>query len=99
MKVLLVEDDQSMLEVLQRELEKIPGVTLGAAQSKASAVNLLQAERFDLVINDLKLPTIDGALDANVAHGLAVHAIVREHSEQSCMRSQGDATFGLLASS
>jgi DNA-binding NarL/FixJ family response regulator len=81
MKVLIVEDDPSTLEALQQELETIPAVTVKIARSSGAALQLLQTDFFDLVINDLKLPTTDGALDADVAHGLAVHAYVQEHSE------------------
>jgi CheY-like chemotaxis protein len=47
------------------------------ARSRSSAVAALEGASFDLVILDLKLPTSDGALDEDQAHGLEVHAEIR----------------------
>lgn len=78
MKVLIVEDDKSTVELLEQELQKIPNVKFVTAGSKASAFAALERQHFDLVINDLKVPTVDDALDADISHGLAVHERVRE---------------------
>jgi len=80
MRVLIVEDDKNTVAVLVQELLKIPHVTTEVAESKEAALNALQATEFDFVINDLRIPTMNGALDADKVHGLAVHSYVREHS-------------------
>lgn len=81
MRILIIEDDQSTIQLLVQELSKIPHVTTIVAQSKASALVALQANDVDFVINDLKIPSTDNALDADKVHGLAVHSYVREHSK------------------
>jgi hypothetical protein len=50
-------------------------------RSKAAAFALLESELFDVVVNDLKIPTVDNGLDADKVHGVAVRHYVRELSE------------------
>ena len=57
------------------ELPGAPGIKI--AGSRTAAIELLAREFFDLVILDLKIPTIDGALDADPQHGHAVFAHAR----------------------
>jgi CheY-like chemotaxis protein len=64
MRILVVEDDQDFVDELLLtlgNLEGPPHVTV--ARSRDSAFALLQKEFFDLLVLDLKIPTIDGALD------------------------------------
>jgi CheY-like chemotaxis protein len=73
MRVLVVEDDQDFVEELTITLARLlgpPEVTV--ARSRDSAYALLTREFFDLLILDLKIPTVDTALDADAAHGRAV---------------------------
>jgi DNA-binding NarL/FixJ family response regulator len=79
MKVLLVEDDLSFSAVLEETLTEIPRLELFIARSRDSAVAHLQRAEFDLIINDLVIPTADGQLDAVAEHGEAVLAHVRRH--------------------
>src|SRR2546427_344266 len=73
MRALVVEDDQDFIDellVVLNSLEGPPEVTV--ARSRNSAYEQLESTFFDLVILDLKIPTSDGALDANPDHGRAV---------------------------
>jgi CheY-like chemotaxis protein len=73
MRVLIVEDDQDFVDELRITLGRLagpPDVTV--AGSRDSAYARLENEFFDLLILDLKIPTVDLALDADPAHGHAV---------------------------
>jgi CheY-like chemotaxis protein len=71
--VLVVEDETDFIDELQHVIDELPGVkSVKVAKSREVAFDLLETSFFDLVILDLKIPTIDGALDAEPAHGHAV---------------------------
>ena len=71
--VLIVEDDPDFIGAIQEVLRGMsPGVTVQVAQSRDAAMALLVTEFFDIIILDLKIPTTDGALDADSQHGFAV---------------------------
>jgi CheY-like chemotaxis protein len=71
--VLIVEDDPEFIGAIQEVLRGLsPGAAVRVAQSRDAAMALLAAEFFDIIILDLKIPTADGALDADSQHGFAV---------------------------
>jgi CheY-like chemotaxis protein len=77
-KILIVEDSVRNIQELEREIiRNYPAGTVTIAQSRDSAITVLEANWFDLVVLDRKLPTVDGALDEDVAHGAAVYAHIR----------------------
>jgi DNA-binding response OmpR family regulator len=57
-KILIVEDDKTLGEVLKKELSKEYSVALG--RSKKEALTILKNERFDLLILDIGLPDGNG---------------------------------------
>jgi CheY-like chemotaxis protein len=69
-----------MLTFLAGEVGNIAGVEPSFAKSRDSAVAFLREQSFDLVVLDLKIPSTDGALDADENHGLAIHSAVHEHN-------------------
>lgn len=72
-RVLVVEDDQNYIHAIREVLLLLsPAAVVQLAQSRDSALILLSAEFFDFMILDLRIPTADGALDADSQHGLAV---------------------------
>lgn len=74
MKLLLIDDDADIVEVIQEELSRAPhAIEIATAGSQSKAVDFLREEFFDLVLCDLKLPVEEGGLDADVVHGLAVY--------------------------
>ena len=58
-RVLLVEDNPVNQEVASAMLQKI-GVRMRIANNGQEAVDMLQAERFDLVLMDCQMPIMDG---------------------------------------
>ena len=59
-KILIVEDDRSLLELLKHCLES-EGYMIVTAETGASAMNWLKESRFDLALLDLMLPDMNGA--------------------------------------
>jgi CheY-like chemotaxis protein len=81
MKILIVEDDISYVKTLSSEIETaISGIEVRIAHSRASAFQELETSEFDLILCDLKIPTVDGGLDLEIEHGLAVHGKARQTS-------------------
>src|SRR5882672_721395 len=79
MHVLIVEDEADFIVELQQSLSALSGpMEIKTAKSRATAFELIDSDFFDLVILDLKIPTIDGALDAVPAHGNAVFSRARQ---------------------
>ena len=58
-RILLVEDDREMLELVREHLEG-EGHTVTPAGLGAEAIARLKAEPFDIVLTDLRLPDADG---------------------------------------
>ena len=77
--VLIVEDDDDCIEEVQNILDTLPGkCNSKIARSRNEAFAILEAGDFlDLVILDLRIPTISGALDADPEHGHAVFYRIR----------------------
>jgi CheY-like chemotaxis protein len=71
--ILVVEDEADFIEELRQIfLDLSMEAVVVVAQSRASAFDLMQRQFFDLMVLDLKIPTIDGALDADPEYGHAV---------------------------
>ncbi len=58
-RLLIVDDEPAVLDLLKRYLERV-GYTVEVTSSGEAALDLFQAERYDLVIADLNLPGIGG---------------------------------------
>lgn len=62
MRILLVDDDPSALEALQRLLEcELDEVVVTTAESGREAMALASGQEFDLVVTDMRMPAMDGA--------------------------------------
>lgn len=60
-KVLIADDDQTLLKLLSKKFEKFSGVFEPIlALDGINAVNLLEKEAISLVISDLQMPRLDG---------------------------------------
>jgi CheY-like chemotaxis protein len=71
--VLIVEDDTDFVDAVTRVITGLPGTSeITVATSRDAAYDHLSNRFFDLIVLDLKIPTIDSALDANPLHGHAV---------------------------
>jgi CheY-like chemotaxis protein len=79
MRVMVVEDEQTFVDELLQTLNKLAGPPqVTVARSRDSAYGHLREDFFDLLILDLRIPTVDEALDADPAHGRAVFSRARE---------------------
>ena len=58
-RILLAEDDQVMREYLARALERA-GYAVSSVDRGTAAIPLLESERFDLLLNDIVMPEMDG---------------------------------------
>jgi len=76
--LLIVEDDDDFVDELRRTIENLPGdKNIRVAGSRNQAYEMLDESFLDLVILDLKIPTVSGALDADPKHGHAVFNRIR----------------------
>lgn len=76
--LLVVEDDADFLDALREIIAGLPGPSdVKIAMSRDEAFAALDSGFQDLVILDLKIPTVDGGLDTDPAHGHAVFARTR----------------------
>ena len=58
-KILVVDNEEDQLDMMGSLLDRM-GYQVALAQDTDSALNLIQKERFDLVITDLIMPGRDG---------------------------------------
>src|ERR1700690_2619283 len=75
--VLVIEDDETVRDVLRSFLGQ-KGFEVTLAQNGESGLNLLRAEKFDLIFTDLVMPGISGmeVLKEVVASKIAVPVVV-----------------------
>ncbi len=60
MKILVVDDEAHVREMLKRGLSQLGEFTVEAAQNGVEAVEKIEKDVFDLVLTDLKMPEMDG---------------------------------------
>src|SRR2546428_4533854 len=77
MRLLIIDVDQSIVEVIEDGCTGLPNLQLAVAGSRDTALALVTNCDFDLVVCDLRLPTSEGAIDADTAHGLQVFTELR----------------------
>jgi CheY-like chemotaxis protein len=63
-KILLVDDEEHIRLLFKEELEE-EGYAIGLASNGFEALEILQADRFDLVVLDIKMPGMDGIQTLN----------------------------------
>jgi len=86
-KLLLVEDDGTHVEIIQREMAKAKSVRIDVvhAPSLSSALDLLATQRFDLILCDLGLPDCQGLETFRRVHarspGTPVVVLTGRHDE------------------
>lgn len=59
-KILIVDDEPDMLRLLSMILKEKTPYDVFTTNNPIEAVNLVEKEKFDLVITDLKMPGLDG---------------------------------------
>ncbi len=60
MKILVVDDEASVRDMIRRGLLQMGGHNVEVAQSGVEAVEKIEKDVFDLVLTDLKMPEMDG---------------------------------------
>ena len=60
LKVLIVDDQDSIRELLQRQLEKIGHMVIGKASNGLQAIELTGSLQPDIVLMDIEMPKMDG---------------------------------------
>ena len=60
MKILVVDDEASIREMLQKGLTQRGGFSVVVAQNGFEAIEKIEKDVFDLVLTDLKMPEMDG---------------------------------------
>ena len=57
---LVVEDSQTMRQMLTESLLRIPGMEVVTAENGLLGIRALAAQKFDLVLTDVNMPVMDG---------------------------------------
>jgi CheY-like chemotaxis protein len=78
MRVLLVEDNATFASQVEKALADMPDCELVWAKSRDAAVAVLEAEAFELILLDRRIPTINDQLDDHIDHGQAVFTFIRD---------------------
>lgn len=73
-KILFVDDEPNILSSLRRLFRK-EGYQVQTAESGAAGLKLLEAESFDVVISDMRMPEMDGAQFLEHVRALHPHTI------------------------
>jgi len=76
-RALVVEDDHAVADVLRMRLQR-DGHEVVVAASQRDAYHVLDEQRFDFVLLDLRLPTHDGDMDPNSEVGFDTLDHIRE---------------------
>lgn len=61
MNILLVDDNEDYLQVIAESL-KLGGFNVQTATDGSEACTLLERSEFDLIMSDIKMPTLDGIM-------------------------------------
>ena len=59
-KILIVDDDADILSVLQESISEINFVEILSAQDGMEALKILEKNKIDLLITDIRMPNLDG---------------------------------------
>ena len=73
-RILVADDEESILDLLSRFIDKI-GYKVDIARDVASAISLLQSNRYDVVLTDKNMPDVDGRMEG----GMTLVKYVKEH--------------------
>lgn len=85
MRVLLVDDEPIVLAALTRMLRRVqPDISVVPTSSGRTAMDLLRAERFDVLITDMQMPIVTGEevlACARETHPETVRVVLSGHAE------------------
>ena len=79
MRLLIVDDDEDFTRTLLERLRESDVISEAVtARSLERGKQLIEDSEFDYIICDLKIPSTDGGLDSDSAHGINAYAYARE---------------------
>lgn len=79
MRILVVEDDESVAGHLSAEIETaVADLELVVRKSRDAAIVEIDRQAYDLIVCDLRIPTSSDSLDDREEHGFAVFSAARE---------------------
>jgi two-component system C4-dicarboxylate transport response regulator DctD len=67
-RILIVDDEESVLKACARALGEISGVEIVQKKVSEQAADLLSCESFDLLISDIRMPGLSGLDLVEIAH-------------------------------
>jgi HD-like signal output (HDOD) protein len=96
MRVLFVDDEPRVLEALQRMLFDAAGSwQIETATSGVQAISILEAQAFDVIVTDMRMPGMDGATLLAQVHerwpSMTRIVLSGQTEQQSAMRALGSA--------
>ncbi len=95
MRILFVDDEELVLQAIERSLFHVDGWEIESATSGAEALEILGEEHFDVVVSDMRMPGMDGAEFLTRVHDEypdTVRMVLSGHAEQeAAMRTIGVA--------
>lgn len=59
-RVLVVDDERDIRDFLFKALTRIAGFQVDLAENGEEALKKIEKEKYDLVMTDLKMPSVDG---------------------------------------
>jgi CheY-like chemotaxis protein len=100
-RILIVDDEEVVANMLRAALQKMPDFRVSVAHDGASALDLLDEERFDLMITDYRMPGINGMSLAERARQLypwiAVIMVTAHDSYELRKQASGSAVKKILS--
>jgi len=59
-RILLVDDDRDILDIIRLDLEDDPANTVDSTSTAAEAINKVTGNRYDVIISDWRMPGMNG---------------------------------------
>ena len=96
MSVLIVDDQESMRELLQRQLEKIGHTIVGKASQGLQAIELTESLLPDIVLMDIEMPEMDGLKATKIILEKYPRPVVllTSHDNEEMIRQASEAGAG-----
>ena len=90
-RILIADDDPMVLIILRATLERMKnGYRIVAVQDGMEALRRVEAELFDLVITDVRMPGIDGIVLVEAIRALQVHTAAIWITAYGCHKLQAE---------
>jgi CheY-like chemotaxis protein len=81
-RILLVDDDPDILDIIRLELEDDPGSSVDACRSGEEALGHAEKQVYDVIVSDLRMPGMDGAKLVKTLRNQGCHSLIIIYSGQ-----------------